>query len=160
MISHLLVDIEVGGRGGIKTGQQLVDYDEQPHLARLFDKTLLDQFFKLFDPLGRLILRLLEIVGQHLAIDVVLGQLLRQPLARLLALDLAGIGLVTGDDGALASKTGLAEHLVTFAGLIDAGADQHGIATTIGQPGLALEVEQDIGHNLLQPRTTGEQLLH
>ena len=68
--------------------------------------------------------------------------------------------MVTGDDGALASKTGLAEHLVTFTSLIDAGADQHGIAATIGQPGLALEVEQNIGHYLLQPRTTGEQLLH
>ena len=35
VVLHLLVDVEVGGRGRVEAGQQLVDDDQQPHLARV-----------------------------------------------------------------------------------------------------------------------------
>ena len=38
VVAHLLVDVEVGGARGVEAGQQLVDHDEQPHLAGLFDE--------------------------------------------------------------------------------------------------------------------------
>ena len=38
VVLHLLVDVEVGGARGVEAGQQLVDHDQQPHLAGLVDE--------------------------------------------------------------------------------------------------------------------------
>ena len=160
MIGHLLVDVEIGGRRRIKTGQQFVHHNQQPHLARLFDKALLDLLLKFLDQRGRVLFAFIEILRQHLAIDLVLGKRLGLPRAGLFPLDHAGIRLIAGHNGALATKAMGAEHLVAFASLIDTRADQHGIATAIGQPGFLIEIEQNIPHDLLQPRATRQQLLH
>ena len=79
---HLLVDVEVGGRRRVEAGQQLVHHDQQLHLPRLFDELLLHRLLELLDPVDRLLRRLVEPVGQHLLVDVVLPQLLGLALRR------------------------------------------------------------------------------
>ena len=49
VVAHLLVDVEVGGRRRVEAGQQLVDDDQQPHLARVVDEPLLDVLLELLD---------------------------------------------------------------------------------------------------------------
>ena len=38
VVLHLLVDVEIGGARRVEAGQQLVDHDQQPHLAGLVDE--------------------------------------------------------------------------------------------------------------------------
>ena len=53
MVVHLLVDVEVGRGRGVEAGQQLVDDDQQPHLAGLLDEALLDVLLELLDLVHR-----------------------------------------------------------------------------------------------------------
>ena len=101
MISHLFIDVKVGRRRRIETGQQLVHDNQQPHPTRLLDKALFDRFLKHLHPLASLILALAEKVRQHLAIDMVFRQLFGQPRTGRLSFDVTGIGLIAGDDGTL-----------------------------------------------------------
>ena len=39
VVLHLLVDVEVGRARGVEAGQQLVDDDQQPHLAGVARRT-------------------------------------------------------------------------------------------------------------------------
>ena len=71
-----------------------------------------------------------------------------------------GLRVVAGDDGALALEACLAEQLVELAGLVDAGADEHGVAAAVHQPRLGLHVEQDVVDDLLGPRLGADDLLH
>ena len=150
MIGHLFIDVKVGRRRRIETGQQLVHDNQQPHPTRLLDKALFDRFLKLLHPLASLILALAEKVRQHLAIDMVFRQLFGQPSTGRLSFDVTGIRLIAGDDGTLVSKSCLTEQLIAFASLIDTGAHQHGIATAIRQALFTVKIEQDIGHDLLE----------
>ena len=59
---------------------------------------------------------------------------------------------VAGNDGALALEAGVAEQLVELAGLVDARADEHGVAAPVHQAGLGLHVEQDVVDDLLGAR--------
>ena len=72
MVAHLLVDVEVGGRRRIEAGQQLVHHDQQLHLPRLVDELLLHLLLELLDLVDGRLRRLVEPVGQHLLVDVVL----------------------------------------------------------------------------------------
>ena len=160
VVLHLLVDVEVGGARRVEAGQQLVDHDQQPHLAGLLDEPLLDLLLELLDLGHRLVGRLVEVVGQHLAVDVVLAQPLGRALAGVFLGDVAGLRLVAGDDGALALEAGLAEQLVELAGLVDARSDEHGVAAAVHQARLGLHVEQDVVDDLLGPRLGADDLLH
>ncbi|MNE14656.1 hypothetical protein D3C80_1075440 [compost metagenome] len=99
MVTHLLVDVEVGRGRRVEAGQQLVHHDEQAHLPWLLDETLL-----------HLLLEGLRVfVAQHLVVDGVLTQLLGQPFTGCLALDVGRRWLVAGDDGALVTHARFAE---------------------------------------------------
>ena len=45
-------------------------------------------------------------------------------------------------------KPGLAEQLVELARLVDARADEHGVAAAVHQPRLGLHVQQDVVDDL------------
>ena len=160
VVLHLLVDVQVGGARRVEAGQQLVDDDEQPHLARVLDEALLDLVLELLDLGHRLVGRLVEVVGQHLAVDLVLAQPLGGAVAGVLLGDVAGLRRVGGDDGALALEAGLAEQLVELAGLVDARADEHGVAATVHEPRPRLHVQQDVVDDLPGPRLGADDLLH
>ena len=66
VVPHLLVDVEIGGRGRIEAGEQLVHHDQQLHLPRLVDEFLLHLLLELLDLVDGLLRRLVEPVGQHL----------------------------------------------------------------------------------------------
>ena len=117
MILHGFVDIEIGGRGGVKAGEQLIDDDQQPHLPRLFDKGRLGRGLKGF---GRLAV-------QHLLINGILFEPFGQPFARLFAFDVGGGGGIGGDNGALGQAL-LLKEFIELARLVDAAGDQHGVA--------------------------------
>ena len=102
VVTHLLVDVEVGGRGRIKAGEQLVHHDQELHLARFVNELL---FHLLFNALGLgdgPVRALVEPFGQHLPIHRVLQELVGHTLARGLALGVGHARCVTGDDGAFA----------------------------------------------------------
>jgi hypothetical protein len=141
---HLFVDVEVGGGGGIKAGEQLIDHNQQAHLAGLFLEALFDQFLELLHPVHGPVFRLVEVVGQHFAVDGVLVQLLGFPFAGLFPFDVGGAGLIAGDDGALTGQVGFAKQFVSLAGLVDAGANQHGVAAPVHQPRLGFHVQQNV----------------
>ena len=160
VVAHLLVDVEVGRARRVEAGQQLVDDDEQAHLAGLVDEAALDVLLELLDPQHRLVGRLVEVVRQHLPIDVVLPQLLVVALAGVLLGDRGGVRDVAGDDGDLALEAGLDEQLVELAGLVDAVADEHGVAATGDQARLPLEVHEDVLDDHLGARLGRDDLLH
>ena len=87
MVAHLLVDVEIGGRGSVEAGQKLVHHDQELHLTRLLDELLLDLLLELLCLVHGGFWRLVEPVGKHLLVDVVLPQSLGQSLAAFLALD-------------------------------------------------------------------------
>ncbi len=109
VVAHLLVDVEVGGRWRIEAGEQLVHHDQELHLPRLMDELLLHLFLELFHLADCALCWLIEPVGQHLAIDAVLEQVVRLTCAGLLALGISNTGGVAGDDGALALEFTLGE---------------------------------------------------
>ena len=76
MVPHLLVDVEVGRGRRVEAGQQLVDHDQQLHLAGSSMNCFLTCLLELLDLVHRRLRRLVELVGQHLPVDVVLAQLL------------------------------------------------------------------------------------
>ena len=133
MVAHLLVDVEVGGGRGIKAREQLVDDDQQLHLARLIDELLFHLQLEAFDLADRLFCRLAKPVGQHLGVDRVFAQVVGVARAGGLALGVGHAGRVAGDDGALALEFGLGKQLVELAGLKNAAGHQHGVAVPVHQ---------------------------
>ncbi len=158
MVAHRLVDIEVGGRRRIEAGEQLVDDDEQLHLAGLVDELLLHLALELVDAAHRVVLGLVEPGGEHLAVDVILPQLLGQAFAGLLALDAGRRWLVRRDDGT-AIEPGGDEELVELAGVVDAIGDQQRVAVTALEPVARLHIEHDVLDDPLQARFGAEHAL-
>ena len=73
MIAHLFVDIEIGSRWRVEACEQFVYHDEQAHLAWLIKKAFFDRFLELFHFAHRCLFWLIEMGGQHLAVDGVLA---------------------------------------------------------------------------------------
>src|SRR5450755_899136 len=160
VVAHGLVDVQVGGGRGVKAGQQFVDYDQQAHLPGMLDETVLDVLLELLDLVHDRVGRLIEVIGQHLPVDLVLPQLLGQACAGILLRDVAWLRLVAGDDCTLASEPGLAEQVVDRTCLVDARADKDGVAAPVHQPGLDLHVKQDVVDDLPRARFGADHLLH
>ena len=120
------------------------------------DEALLHLLLELLDLVHRRVFRLVEVRREHLAVDVVLAQLLGQPFAGLLALDVGGRRPVGGDDRALARQIGLLEHLEEAAGRVDAAGDEQRVAVAALQPVARRHVHQDVGDDLLQPVSRAE----
>ena len=144
----------------VEAGQQLVDNDQQAHLAWVLDELLLDRLLELLDSGDGDVFGLVEVVGKHLSVGVVLADLLGLTLAGVFLRDVAGVGRVAGDDGALALEATGHEQVVELARLVDAGADQHRVAAPVHQAGLGFHVEQDVVDDLLGSRLAGDDLLH
>ena len=53
----------------------------------------------------------------------------------------------------LPCKLGLGEQLVELARLVDAAGHQHGVAVAAPHAVLVFHVQQDVGDDLLQPRS-------
>ena len=160
VVAHLLVYVQIGGRGRIKAGEQLVHHDQQLHLAGLVDELLLHLQLKALGLVDGLISRLVEPVAQHLAIDGVLQELVGQPFAGGLALGVGNAGAVAGDDGAFALQLGPGKQLVKLAGLVNAARHQHGVAVSIHQTGARCHVHQNVIDYFFQPVLAGQHALH
>ena len=157
MILHRLVDIKISAGRGVKTGEQLVDHDQQLHVGRLAGEQRLGLFLV---SLG------LVHVGPGLDIfqQILVGVIDELPVslgvgAGFLPGHIPGLGIVGGDHRAFALEGGLLEQLVILAGLIDAGSDQNGVAPLARQPRLATEIEDDVAHHPVHPRFGAEHLL-
>ena len=160
VVLHLLVDVEVGSAGCVEAGQQLVDHDKQAHLARLVDEPVLHLLLEQRNLVCRSVLGLVEVVGQHLEVDVVLAEPLGSTLTGVFLGDVPRLWLVAGDDGALALEAGLTEQLVELARLVDGRANEHGVASTVHQPRLDVHVQQDVVHDLAGAGLSADDLLH
>ena len=71
-----------------------------------------------------------------------------------------GLGIVGGDDGAFAFEGGLLEAFVVFAGFVNAGDDEDGIAPIVIQSMFDAEVENDVLNNAIDARSGTEDFLH
>ena len=151
MVAHALVDIEIRGRRRIEACQQLVYHDQQFHLARRFDEAFLDLFFETLGLVHRRVFRLVEMVGQHLTIDLVLAQLLGQAFAGILTFDIRRLRFVGRDDRTATGQISTLEQIVESAGRIHAIRHQKRIAVTAGQPVARGHVDENIVDNLVQP---------
>ena len=84
MVAHLLVDVEVGGGGASKPVSSL----STTISSRIWPGSSMNRsltcLLELLDLVHGGVGRLVEVVGEHLPVDVVLPQLLGQALARVL----------------------------------------------------------------------------
>jgi hypothetical protein len=141
VIAHLLVDVEIGGRWRIKTGQELVYNDQKLHLPWLLDELLLNFFLK----------RFWVFAAEHLIVYVVPFQLLGHSFASFLALDIRWRRFVRRNDSAPVKSLG-DDQFIEFTCLIDATRHKHGIASTALQAIFRLHVQQDVIDNHCQSR--------
>ena len=160
MVPHRLVDVEAGRRRGVEAGQQLVHHDQELHPPRLLHETPLHLLLEALHLVHRRLFRLVEMRREHLSIDVVLAQLLGEPFAGLLALEVRCGRPVGSDDGAPVLQIGPVEHLEDAAGRVDAVGDEQRVAAPALQPVARLHVEQDVGDDLLQPVPCAQHLAH
>ena len=115
---------------------------------------------KLLHPIHGPIFRVVKIIGQHLAVDGILVEPFGQSFPSLFPLDVGRRRLVAGNNGAFPGQICSLKHIVDLTGLIDTGADQHGIAPAIHEAGLGVHIKEDVIDDLLQARLAGEHLLH
>ena len=90
MILHAFVDVG-RWRTARQSGQQLITNDEQLHLRRVFDEHLLDFPFELLHLIDGCFGILMEVLPQHLLVDVVLDELLGAPFAGFFAFDVGAM---------------------------------------------------------------------
>ena len=124
------------------------------------DELLLDLLLEELDLVHGGVGGLVEVVGQHLPVDLVLAQPLGRALARVLLGDVPRLRVIRGDDRALALEARLAEQLVELAGLVDARPDEDRVAAAVHQPRLGLHVEEDVVDDLAGARLGADDLLH
>ena len=160
MVLHPLVDVQIGGRRGIEAGEQLVHDDQELHLPGLVHEAPLDLLLELLGPVHGLVRGLVEVVREHLPVDVVLEEFLGEPLARLFALDVPCGRAVGGDDGAPVLQFGLPERLEEAAGRVDTVRYEHGVSAAALQAVPRLHVHQDVGHDLPDPGQRTRDLSH
>ena len=89
-------------------------------------------------------------LGEHLAVDVVLAQFLGESFAAFLAFDRRRGRLIGGHNGAFSGKRGAAEHPEQPAGGVDAVGDEQGVAVAALEAALGFHVEHDVGDDLAQ----------
>ena len=151
VIAHLLVNVEIRGRGRVKAGEQLVHHDQQLHLAGLFDELFLHRQLELPDPVHGFLRRFIEPVRQHFLVNAILLQLVAFAFAGILAFDIGYGRNVGSDNGAPAVQVGFIKLLKEFARLVNAARDEDRVAAPARQPVALREINQDVPGNFVQP---------
>src|SRR5690606_5813002 len=130
---------------------ELVHDNKQLHLAWRLDVLLLDRCLELLRFAGRHVLRLAEIVGEHLPVYRELKERLVLTLGGRLVLDIALLRTIARYDGALAAEFGVLKQLVNLTGRVHAARDEDGIAVPRLEPGFGVHVVEDIRDDSLEP---------
>jgi hypothetical protein len=158
VILHTLVDVEVGAGRRIEACEELIDDDQQLHVGGLFFEFVLGVEFIGFgfgllgsghDVLGDFGVEVVDelLIGFGVGSGVFGG-------------DVFGLGIVGGNDGTFAFEWGLLEAFVVFAGFVDAGDDEHGVAPIVVQAGFGAEVEGDVFDDPIDAGAGAEDFLH
>ena len=162
VILHPLVDVKVGTRRRIKSGEQLVHDDKELHIRGLIYKLALCFLFKFLHlSLNRSRIRKIRrIESQHLQIRLVFkegfGIIL---IADGVSTQFALVRSIGRYDGALL-KSHLLENFIVLTSRRDAISHKNRIAISVHQSRLHVEILNDVPCNLFQTRSRTVYLLH
>lgn len=149
MIAQLVVKVDVGAARRVAAGEKLRDHYQELRIRRLLDEPPLD-----FGLVGR---RALPALEDEPRVCVVLVALIT---VRGLARDRVVVRLERRDDAHVRAEPSVLELAEVLAGVADRRRHEDGGATVVAQPGLQVEVLNDLGDDPALALGRAEQLLH